>query len=289
MDSTEDNPQEAASPGRTLATARERHGLSRTEVAQRLHMSAHQIEALESDDYSRLPKGPFLRGFVRNYAKLLAIDAAPLVEGLREAAPGQPRPGIVVPSQNIRFDPLGERLSSPYVKAGVLAFVAVAFAFAGMYWWLFIKPTPPAKSAEAGPPQQIVAAPVTQAEVPPPAPAPTSEASGAESAPGKAVHSAAPAPQATTPQGNTPHATTPPPSTPAASPATTAALPATPVAAPKAPVPRGHRVVRMRFAGESWVEIKDADGNVLHSRLNAPESEAEVSGKPPLAVIVGNA
>ncbi|HET7730342.1 MAG TPA: RodZ domain-containing protein, partial [Usitatibacter sp.] len=155
----------------------------------------------------------------------------------------------------------------------------------------------------------------TQAEVPPPAPAPTSEASGAESAPGKAVHSAAPAPQATTPQattpqattpqgntpqgntpqgntpqGNTPQATTPPPSAPAASPAATAALPATPVAAPaKAPVPRGHRVVRMRFAGESWVEIKDADGNVLHSRLNAPESEAEVSGKPPLAVIVGNA
>jgi cytoskeleton protein RodZ len=37
------------------------------------------------------------------------------------------------------------------------------------------------------------------------------------------------------------------------------------------------------------VEIRDARGKLLLSRLNQPGSEAEVSGKPPFNVIVGNA
>ena len=52
--------------GELLAAERERQGLSRAEVAQRLHMSAWQVEALEGGEYDRLPKGTFLRVFVRN-------------------------------------------------------------------------------------------------------------------------------------------------------------------------------------------------------------------------------
>jgi cytoskeleton protein RodZ len=103
-------------------------------VAQRLHMSAWQVEALEGGDYSRLPKGTFLRGFVRNYAKLLGLPADSVLSLLKEGRPHDPAPGIVVPTQNIRFDPIGERLSSPYVKASVYAIVAVSAAFALMYW-----------------------------------------------------------------------------------------------------------------------------------------------------------
>jgi cytoskeleton protein RodZ len=61
--------------GQTLAAERERQGLSRADVAQRLHMSAYQVEALENGDFKRLPQGTFLRGFVRNYAKLLGLAA----------------------------------------------------------------------------------------------------------------------------------------------------------------------------------------------------------------------
>ncbi len=75
MDSVDDNADKAASRtlGQTLAAERERQGLSRSDAAQRLHMSAWQIEALETGDYGKLPKGTFLRGFVRNYAKVLAF------------------------------------------------------------------------------------------------------------------------------------------------------------------------------------------------------------------------
>ncbi|MEO7742733.1 MAG: DUF4115 domain-containing protein, partial [Usitatibacter sp.] len=51
----------------------------------------------------------------------------------------------------------------------------------------------------------------------------------------------------------------------------------------------GAATLRFRFKGESWVEIRDAQGKVLLSRLNQRGTEAEVAGRPPLSVIVGNA
>src|SRR5512142_1919341 len=141
-----DNPfrEEPASLGATLGAERERQGLSRADIAHRLHMSPAQVEALEIGDYAHLPRGTFLRGFVRNYAKALGIAAEPLLQMLAGAVPAAPTPGIVVPTQNIRFDPLGERFSSPYVKAAVLALVAIALGFAAMYWAMYVRPRPPA-------------------------------------------------------------------------------------------------------------------------------------------------
>jgi cytoskeleton protein RodZ len=62
--------------------------------------------------------------------------------------------------------------------------------------------------------------------------------------------------------------------------------------APKAERPKvvtDASVLKFRFKGESWVEIRDSKGRILLSRLNAPGSEAEVAGKPPFNVVVGNA
>src|SRR5688572_533071 len=102
----ESDPSSPPPPlGQLLASERERQNLSRADVAQRLHMSAWQVEALEGGDYARLPKGPFLRGFVRNYTKLLGLNSEAALDALSAAAPKGPAPGIVVPSQNIRFEP----------------------------------------------------------------------------------------------------------------------------------------------------------------------------------------
>jgi cytoskeleton protein RodZ len=37
------------------------------------------------------------------------------------------------------------------------------------------------------------------------------------------------------------------------------------------------------------VEIKDASGTLIFSRLNSPGSEQTVSGEPPLDLVIGNA
>ncbi len=265
--------QEAHPAGQSLAAERERQGLSRVEMAQRLHMSAGQVEALETGEYSRLPKGPFLRGFVRNYARALGLDVDAVLAQLAQEGPHDVAPGIVVPNQNIRFDPLGERLSSPYVKAAGIAFVAIALGFAALYWWFFIKPEPPA-AHRAEPAATAPAAPST----PPPASAPAPEgvanpAGTAPSTPANALNapvtSAAPAPATSAAPAN--------------------ASPAAEGTAAGAAAEKGEAVLDFHFDAESWVEVRDARNRVLMQRTNAAGSDAEVSGRLPLRVIVGNA
>ena len=242
--------------GQTFASERERQGLARSDVAQRLHMSAYQIEALETGDFSRLPRGTFLRGFVRNYAKVLGLPAESVLPLLDQGVPRDTKPDIVVPTQGIRFDPIGERLANPYVKAALLAVVAVALGFAAMYWWLFIRPTPPATAARKPAPEVA----------PMPAPAAPPDAIVAERKP------------AALPE-------------PAKVEARKAEAPKPEAAKPEAPPKTAEEgsVLKFRFKGQSWVEIRDGRGRLLLSRLNPPGSEAEVSGKPPFNVVVGNA
>jgi cytoskeleton protein RodZ len=277
-----DNPA-PATPGQALAEARERQGLSRGEIAQRLHMSPFQVEALEAGDYERLPKGTFLRGFVRNYAKLVGIAAEPLVAGLTPNATRDTAPRIVVPSQNIRFEPLHERISSsPYVKGGVIAAVVLAFGLASFYWFTEIRGAPPVQASAPRPEtttaQQIAAAPLPPAETPPPVEAPKLDSNPAPQEP---ASSASPAPGA---RGEAPKA---PASTPApANPASKAPAPLT--ATPVADTIGGVRLA-FAFRGDSWVEVKDGSGKLLMSRLNPAGSAAQVAGKPPLSVVIGNA
>ena len=272
MESVESSADSASARtlGQTLASERERQGLSRSDAAQRLHMSAYQVEAIETGDYTRLPKGTFLRGFVRNYAKILGLRAEDTLALLPEHAPRDQKPGIVVPTQNIRFDPLGDRLQNPYVKAASLAMVALVIGFAAMYWWLFIKPAPPGAAGRKATETQVAVAP------PAAQPEPIAKAPAMQAPPAK--------PEAARPE--------PPKPEPPKQNAKTPALPAAPAVAAQAQVLNvgaDGKVIKLVFKGSSWVEIRDAKGKILLSRLNPAGSEAEVSGKPPFNVIVGNA
>ena len=87
MDNHSDNmPGDAAtrpfSVGVTLSEARKQLGLSVADVANRLKFAPRQIEALEADNFARLPEIAFVRGFVRSYARLLQLDPAPLLAAL---------------------------------------------------------------------------------------------------------------------------------------------------------------------------------------------------------------
>lgn len=77
------------SVGSVLREARERLGLSLADVESRLKFASHQIEALEADNFTRLPEISFVRRFVRSYAKLLQLDPAPLLASL-PVEPAQP-------------------------------------------------------------------------------------------------------------------------------------------------------------------------------------------------------
>ena len=58
-------------------------------------------------------------------------------------------------------------------------------------------------------------------------------------------------------------------------------------AAPETPAVSG--VLHLEFGDESWVEIKDASGRMLHRQLNPAGSSVDIPGQPPFDVVIGNA
>lgn len=67
--------------------------------------------------------------------------------------------------------------------------------------------------------------------------------------------------------------------------AVTPAAPPTAVAANAG----GSAVLQLVFEDESWVEVRDADGNALFAQLNPSGTRRSVSGDPPLSLVIGNA
>jgi cytoskeletal protein RodZ len=70
---------EPSGVGATLRRLREAKRLSPGEVSARLKFTARQLEALETEQWSRLPTGVSLRGFVKNYARFLEADVDALL------------------------------------------------------------------------------------------------------------------------------------------------------------------------------------------------------------------
>lgn len=61
--------------GHMLRHARETRNMSVEEVSRQLRISAQQVDAIEKEDFDALPGRTFVRGFVRNYANLMHLDA----------------------------------------------------------------------------------------------------------------------------------------------------------------------------------------------------------------------
>ncbi|MGA8005136.1 MAG: helix-turn-helix domain-containing protein, partial [Burkholderiales bacterium] len=65
--------------GEILARARVARGLTLDDVAQQLKFGVRQIDALEQGRFESLPGSTFARGMVRSYARMLKLDAEPLL------------------------------------------------------------------------------------------------------------------------------------------------------------------------------------------------------------------
>src|SRR5271165_4128759 len=68
--------------GPALAQARLRAGLSVEQIAARLRLHPKQVEALEREEFDRLPAPAYVSGFVRNYGRELKLDTSVLLEDL---------------------------------------------------------------------------------------------------------------------------------------------------------------------------------------------------------------
>lgn len=68
------------SPGRQLAKARVGLGLTQQQVADRLHLRVNSVQAVEEDALEKGVSVTFNKGYVRLYAKLVRLDAQPLLD-----------------------------------------------------------------------------------------------------------------------------------------------------------------------------------------------------------------
>lgn len=120
--------QEPALPGAVLRAAREAACMSVSDVAQALKLRPRQVEAIEADDYARLSGPTFVRGFIRNYAKLLHLDAADLLAGLDGKAQLSPVELRVPEHENVRMPSGAERPTRTWTVASLLAALLLVIA-----------------------------------------------------------------------------------------------------------------------------------------------------------------
>jgi cytoskeleton protein RodZ len=287
-------PEAAASdglPGVQLLAERRAQGLSLGDVARQLKLSVRQVEALERDEYAAFPGPVFVRGFLRNYAKLLQLDPEALVARAAIAAgPGShaaaSMPPTPVPLQESRSG-RRSRFGFGTLTLGLVLLIVVAAAI----YDARNKPAPVSLAPASAVPGGQAHSP-QHADSPPPS-APGTSVAPAAVAPGAAVAPAATdapaAPDATAGVAPAAATTTTAPASTAAPTAAPGAAPAAAPPTPASPPAAGVAEIKLNFDDESWVEVKDGTGAVIFSRLNPAGAEQVVTGAAPLDVVIGNA
>jgi cytoskeleton protein RodZ len=75
-----------ATLGERLRHAREARGLTLRDISDETRISLRHLEAIENDDYAKLPGGIFNRSFIKAYARTVGFDEREAVELYLQAA-----------------------------------------------------------------------------------------------------------------------------------------------------------------------------------------------------------
>lgn len=274
----------AAEMGAQLRQLREARGETASDVAHSLKLTSRQIEAMEAGRLDLLPGAAFARGFLRNYARYLGVDAATVLAAFE--AEVAPRVVELAPVSNaVGVMPSGSGGRSVQIPVGLIAGALLLVVLVGWYFDWFRMPE---ENAEA---EEHVVEPVAQA-----VPAVTSVAAAPQGQVSESALAASgvvpslPAAAPATPAAPAPEtAAAPAPAPPAPPSAALAPVPAAATAVPPAPAAEGVEHIVFRFEGESWIEVRDARGAIVYSGVNGAGSSRTVQGKPPFALVVGNA
>ena len=250
-------PVSAPSAGRLLREARERQGLHIAALAASIKVTQKKLELLEADRFDALPDATFARALALTVCRALKIDSDAVLR-------------LLPPAGGYRLEQVGEGLNAPFrERPGVLVQRDGAGFAVGWVFWLttlilvaaaVVYFLPPAWLDRLGW-RGVVA--------------PGSASSAAE--PASATAPRAPA-APTLPLADA----TPLPVVPASS-ATEGDAPSSEGAG----APDG--AIQLRASAPSWIEVTDARGRALLSRLVQPGEALGLDGEAPFRVRIGNA
>jgi cytoskeleton protein RodZ len=297
---------ESVTPGAALGSAREAAGLSVADVAAQMRISSRQVQALEADRYADLPGAVFVRGFIRNYARVLKLDPIPLLHALEPALAQAAPLRAHATSGTLPVPARRDHSRLLLVLLGVL-FVAVIVAGGYELWSSRQKEQASATLVPAQPTKLESVHPEAPVSVQPTAQTPAERDSVDSLAPASAglpqdsVSESPPAAEteakselsdplapasASLPVDSA--SRLPPAADRPVAPGPAVAEPAPPDTSSRAPESRSGRI-GMQFTHASWVEIRDREGNVVFSGTGQAGSERNFEALPPLSVVIGNA
>ncbi len=133
---------ELASFGEELRREREIRGISLKEIADATKISKRFLEAIERNDHRILPAPVFTRGFIREYARYLGLNADEIVNRYNYAAAGDDRIEKSVHLERLahREPPMKKGIPPPYARIDrnvyILLVIVAALALAT---WLAIR------------------------------------------------------------------------------------------------------------------------------------------------------
>ena len=254
--------------GYQLQLARQAKELTQQDVSNTLRLSLKQITDLENSDFSALPEPMVTRGFIRNYARLLGLDAEPLLAAYRAQVPDR-LPDSIVTQSSIRYE-MPVRQARPSFKYVLIALVLISAALV----WHFNTPQTtkvlPEKQSVTGLNQNL---PTTLPEVA----LPLAE---------RKVDASAGTEIALPPMGN---------STPAIaqqSPVVEDKSISKPEDARK-PEPKSSslvaKTVSVTCTEATWIQVKDKMGKVVFEKKIPAGASESFEGDAPLRVLIGNA
>ncbi|MEM9620452.1 MAG: RodZ domain-containing protein [Pseudomonadota bacterium] len=298
----------ADSSGATLAAAREAASVSQRDVADALHLPVHVVAAIERGDKTQLPAFVFTRGYVRAYAKLLDLDPDPLVTALsfeygattQERHSPQGMDSVSPPSGVLHLQQLvSSNITLLALLGGVLLIVILVVVLVTTLGGDDDPDLAPAAVTPAPEPAVELSSPVRTT----PATATTEGASPPDAAEPALVSDIEPV---ASPDSQPDAASVQAAGDPSA--ATEATLTAAPElavaanagadtgstgeAAPPALqrlTASGDERLTLQFTDECWVEIRNAEGDVLFGDLGQPGQTLEFVGSGPFRVLLGYA
>lgn len=268
------------SAGALLRAAREKQGLHIAALAAAIKVAPRKLDALENDRWQDLPDATFTRALAQTVCRTLKIDARPILALLPAAT--------VLP-----LEPVGNAMNQPFRErsgrdgggfgttairpmvwaAAVLMAAALVVYFMPPEVWTARSPAP-ASTVVVAPalPSAAPASAASAAESPASAPAP---AELAASAPALAASAVAPAASAAV--------------LAEAPPATAGETVFSAPVGAAASVPAAAGLLQLSSTEASWVDVRDARGNVLLSRTVQPGESVGLNGSLPIRLTIGNA
>lgn len=120
--------------GQTLKEEREGKFYTLDDVEKHTKIRKELLEALEKDDYEKLPPLTFIQGFIKNYGRFLGLDSDKLLAIFRRDYESKKHPPVVLESFK---KPIGD--SRIFMTPGRLISVVIAIIIICFFAYLWVE------------------------------------------------------------------------------------------------------------------------------------------------------